>query len=655
MKKFFFLLFFLLAVKGFGFPRQEISLNGTWKFITDPTNSGESKAWFTALPDSARMVNVPHTWNIEDGYENYTGMAWYQKQFLVPSDWKDKAVRLNFKAIYRDAIIWINGRMAGQHMNSGYTPFSIDISKLLQYGIENNVVVSVSNHFSDKALPYNKQFDWANDGGITRDVSIQITGKPSMRFVYVTPRLSGVDSTGSFTIDARFWEDQITKATFVVNFREKKSGKTLFSKELELKSKGGQFSADFQAGKVIPWHFDNPFLYQIETKVKLKGVATDNKISTFGFRNIELKDEKLYLNGEAVRLPGIEYMPMSNANYGAAEPRAFLDSIVHTMKDLNVVITRFHWQQDDYMFELMDEYGILVQEEIPWWQGPSTLTPELLEVAKMQLSETIEAHYNHPSIFAWGLSNEVNGKNSENYTKLKSFVKAKDTKRFVNIVANDIFMNLQNDESLLGDLPTWNEYVGTWHGKHRDELPGYFEKIKTAIGNRPLLITEGGLCEPRFAGGDTRRVDEMIFHYNEWCKQPYIIGYIYFCVNDYRTQTGEEGFGKFRIRRHGVTNMYNQPKPSYYIIKQLSSPIEISKVQKAGETGVKVGIKVKNTIPSYAIRNYKLRYYNNKGILTEIVIPNLNPGQGMEFLLEEINPRYTFEILRPNGFMIVKY
>jgi beta-glucuronidase len=606
MKKFFFLLFFLLAVKGFGFPRQEISLNGTWKFITDPTNSGESKAWFTALPDSARMVNVPHTWNIEDGYENYTGMAWYQKQFLVPSDWKDKAVRLNFKAIYRDAIIWINGRRAGQHMNSGYTPFSIDISKLLQYGIENNVVVSVSNHFSDKALPYNKQFDWANDGGISRDVSIQITGKPSIRFVYVTPRLSEVDSTGSFTIDARFWEDQITKATFVVNFREKKSGKTLFSKELELKSEEGQFSADFQAGKVIPWHFDNPFLYQIETKVKLKGVATDNKISTFGFRNIELKDEKLYLNGEAVRLPGIEYMPMSNANYGAAEPRAFLDSIVHTMKDLNVVITRFHWQQDDYMFELMDEYGILVQEEIPWWQGPSTLTPELLEVAKMQLSETIEAHYNHPSIFAWGLSNEVNGKNSENYTKLKSFVKAKDTNRFVNIVANDIFMNLQNDESLLGDLPTWNEYVGTWHGKHRDELPGYFEKIKTAIGNRPLLITEGGLCEPRFAGGDTRRVDEMIFHYNEWCKQPYIIGYIYFCVNDYRTQTGEEGFGKFRIRRHGVTNMYNQPKPSYYIIKQLSSPIEISKVQKAGETGVKVGIKVKNTIPSYAIRNYNL-------------------------------------------------
>ncbi len=655
MKKIVIILFVLVVTKGFGSPHQDISLNGNWKFIPDYTNSGESKDWINGLPESAHNVNVPHTWNIEDGYENYVGMAWYQKQFSVPSEWKNKAVRLKFKAIYRDAVIWVNGIKVGEHLNSGYTPFSFDISKFLHYGSENNIVVSVSNHFSEKALPYNRQFDWTNDGGITRDVSLQITGKPSIRFVHVSPKLSGADSIGNFNIAVRFWEDQITKATFVFNFMEKKSGKILFSKELDLKSEEGQFTADFNVGKVIPWHFDNPFLYRIETIIKLKGVATDNNISTFGFRNIELKEEKLYLNGEAVRLPGIEYMPMSNANYGAAEPRAFLDSIVRTMKDLNVVITRFHWQQDDSMFELMDEYGILVQEEIPWWQGPSTLSPALFEVAKMQLSETIEAHYNHPSIFAWGLSNEVNGKNSENYTKLKSFVKAKDATRLVNIVANEIFVNLQNDESLLGDLPTWNEYVGTWHGKHRDELPGYFDKIKPAIGNRPLLITEGGLCEPRFAGGDTRRVDEMIFHYNEWCKLPYIIGYIYFCVNDYRTQMGEEGLGKFRIRRHGIANMYNQPKSSYYIFKQLSSPVEISKVEKAGETDVTIGIKVKNTIPSYAIRNYKLRYINIKGIVTEIGIPNLNPGQSLELLLKDINSRYAFEIRKSNGFVVVKY
>jgi beta-glucuronidase len=655
MNKIFIILFVLLVTKITGSPHQDISLNGNWSFILDPTNSGESNGWFKAFPENSRNVIVPHTWNIENGSETFAGMAWYQKLIFVPADWKGKTVRLKFKAVYRDAVIWINGIKAGEHLNSGYTPFSIDIAQLLHYGGENRIVVSVSNHFSDKALPYNKQFDWTNDGGITRDVSLQIAGKPSIRFVHVSPKLSVADSSGIFNISVRFWEDQISKATFVFKFTEKKSGKILFTSELDLKSKEGQFTTNFKAGKVVPWHFDNPFLYQIETVVKVKGVDTDNNLSTFGFRNIELKDDKLFLNGEVVRLPGIEYMPMSNANYGVAEPRAFLDSIVRTMKDLNAVITRFHWQQDETMFELMDEYGILVQEEIPWWQGPSTLTPDLFEVAKMQLSETIEAHYNHPSIFAWGLSNEVNGNNGVSYTKLKSFVKAIDSSRMVNVVANNIFINLQNDESLLGDLPTWNEYVGTWHGKHRDELPVYFDKIKPAIGNRPLLITEGGLCEPRFTGGDARRVDEMIFHYNEWCKRPYVIGYIYFCVNDYRTQMGEEGLGKFKIRRHGLTNMYNQPKPSYYTFKQLSSPVEIIKVEKAGETDVTVGIKVKNTIPSYAIRNYKLRYININGIASEISIPDLNPGQSFELILKEINASYAFEILRPNDFMIVNY
>jgi beta-glucuronidase len=118
---------------------------------------------------------------------------------------------------------------------------------------------------------------------------------------------------------------------------------------------------------------------------------------------------------------------------------------------------------------------------------------------------------------------------------------------------------------------------------------------------------------------------------------------------------GEEGLGKFKIRRHGLTNMYNQPKPSYYTFKQLSSPVEIIKVEKAGETDVTVGIKVKNTIPSYAIRNYKLRYININGIASEISIPDLNPGQSFELILKEINASYAFEILRPNDFMIVNY
>lgn len=87
------------------------------------------------------------------------------------------------------------------------------------------------------------------------------------------------------------------------------------------------------------------------------------------------------------------------------------------------------------------------------------------------------------------------------------------------VVSNEIFDRLENDESLLGDIPTWNDYTGTWHGKSREETPDKLALINNrALKGRPLLITEHGLCEPRFVGADARRVVEMTYHYDQWAK-----------------------------------------------------------------------------------------------------------------------------------------
>jgi beta-glucuronidase len=326
------------------------------------------------------------------------------------------------------------------------------------------------------------------------------------------------------------------------------------------------------------------------------------------------------------------------------------------MKDLNVCITRFHWQQCDYMLSLMDEYGILVQEELPWWQRPAQLTPELVKTARKQLEDNIEAHYNHPSIFSWGISNEINGNtNKDTYIELRDFVKSLDSTRFVTIVSNKIWKKRENDETLLCDIPTWNEYIGSWHGKDRNELPGKFEIVKKAIGKQPLLITEHGLCEPVHTGGDTRRIDDMLFHIKEWRSQHYVIGYIYFCLNDYRTQMGEEGFGKFKIRRHGVADAALNPKPSYSVLKQLASPIDITKVQRVDNSTAMVEIKVKSDIPEYTLRSYRLQYKTINNKLIEINLPVLKPGDIYSTNLKQVNPRFAFKILKPNGFCVIQY
>lgn len=637
--------------------RQVVSLNGEWSFAIDSLNVGLDENWKTGIPIGlSRTVNVPHTWNIEKGTEDYAGWAWYQKEMELPLDWKNKNIRLKFKAVYHDAVVYINGEKAGENLNAGYTPFSIDISKLIVFGSRNTIVVAVNNALSKTNFPYDNSFDWVNDGGIIRPVSLEVTGKPSLKYVHVTPELNPEDSLGTVKVICKLWEGGFEKVKFAFVIKEKISGQIIQSEEKELKVYNGTFVTKLDVNKIKPWHFDSPNLYELETKVIRKGTITDSETSVFGFRKIEIRGESLVLNGEVVRLPGIEYMPGSSAAFGIAEPKSYMDSIVRTMKDLNVCITRFHWQQDEDMLSLMDQYGILVQEELPWWQKPANLSPLLMSTARKQLGDMVEAHYNHPSIFSWGISNEVNGNTQkENYTQLRDFLKSLDSSRFVTVVSNRIWQKKENDEALLCDIPTWNEYIGTWHAKDRNELPEKLDTVKMAIGTRPLLITENGLCEPAIVGGDARRIDDMLFHTKAWRDKPYIIGYIYFCLSDYRTQMGEEGFGKFRIRRHGITDMNLKPKPSYSVLKQIASPIEITKVERVDNLTALVELTVKNDIPSYVLRGYRLEYKNLEGRLIRIELPVLSPGDTFSTNLKQVNANFSFRILRPNGFCVIEY
>ena len=635
--------------------RNDIPLNGNWRFITDSTNAGLGQHWQAGLPGNAKTVLVPHTWNVMKGLEDYSGLAWYEKTFAVPASIRNKQLRLKFDAVYHDAVIYLNGAQLATHTNAGYTTFYVDITKLVKHGAPNKLVVSVSNAFSDSNLPYKQKFDWCNDGGIIRGVSLQATGKPAVRYVHVTPDINLADSTAKAQLNLKLWEEDITAVQAAVRIREKRSNKTVLTQNLSLSRSGNEFTATLDLGKVHLWHFNDPFLYQIQVTVQNNGQPTDQVTQTFGCRKIELRGPQFFLNNEAVRLPGLEYMPSSHPAYGSAEPRWVMDSVANMFKDLNVTISRFHWQVDEYMLDQLDEKGVLLQAEIPWWQQPDRLTPQLQAVARQQFVEMIERDYNHPCIFAWGISNEVHGRDPDQYKTLKQFVKNLDSSRQVNVVSNETFRRKQNDDSFIGDLPTWNEYIGTWFGKSSQELPAYFAEVESAMGDRPLLITENGLCEPRFAGGDLKRIEDMTYHYNEWAKRKYIAGCIYFCLNDYRTHMGEDGSANFKARIHGITDMYFKKKSSYYVFKQLASPFLITNVKKLSETAVQVSLKNKDELPSYTVRDFMITWMNGQHKVMQQKLPTLQPGDTATITLMDMGARAGFDICTPAGYRVISY
>lgn len=631
------------------------SLNGVWQFKTDPERTGEGSHWFKQLPDDAIRVQVPHTWNVMEGFENYRGQAWYATIFDIPLEWSGRHVRLKFAAVYRDVTIYVNGIKAGQHLNSGYTTFFVDVSSLLKYGASNTLTLSVDNSFSETALPYKDSFDWSNDGGIIRPVELIVSDRPSLRYVHVTPIINFTDTSAQMHLNIRLWETNLRKASFDIVVREWKSGTVVAERTMTLRGREGVFSTSMVLSKVSLWHFDNPFLYEVEVKAKGKDGVSDHLQTRFGFRKVVLEGDKLLVNNEPVRLPGIEYMPSSHPQFGSAEPRHVMDSVVYMLKDLNAVITRFHWQVDEYLLDRFDEEGILVQAEIPWWQQPGKLPPAVMETAKLQLSGMIERDFNHPSIFSWGISNEVFSTDSAQFYLLRDFTKSLDTTRLTVVVSNETFKRLKKDESLIADLPTWNDYVGTWYGDSSRQLPSFLATIESALDGRPLLITESGLCEPRFAGGDLRRIDDMIYHYNEWAKRDYIVGCIYFSLNDYRTHRGEDGADAFEARIHGVTDLYFNRKPSYYVFKQLAAPIQIRNVRKIGRDKVEVHLFNKNSLPSYAVRGYRVVWNDTDGKQRSLDLPTLGPGEELKVVLEDMEKRFSFDVISPGGYQVTGY
>lgn len=640
--------------------RKIISLNGSWNFSVDSLSIGKSNHWETnGLPkNTSRIVSVPHVWNVEKGLEKYTGNCWYERDFEVSESDLQKTVRIQFDAVYHDAVIYINGKKAGEHIGSGYNRFFIDISSFIKKG-NNTLTVIVNNDFSRNTIPFLKSYDWANDGGIYRSVSLVITEPQAVKNIKIVGTPNG--SKGVADIDVSFIENSkidFSKLKLMVKITEENqaTNKIIFNSELKGKLENDDFKTVLNFDKINPWHFDAPNLYKLTLQLFIDGNLKDEYTTVFGFRSIKIEKNRYVLNGEPIRLMGVEWMPGSNMERSMAETTADFEKNLKLMKNANCIFTRFHWQQDEAVFDWCDRNGILVQEEIPYWGGATMLNDTLLALGRKHLIEMTENHYNHPSIISWGIGNELESHNPENVNRLRTLyneAKKIDASRLVNFVSNKLHKGkpIQKDyvpdASGEFDMLMFNEYYSTWFGQSIDVIGGELDRISGEYNNKPITISEWGLCEPAHKGGDPRRIKEMAEQLEIYGSKDYVAGAIYFCLNDYRTHMGEDFTYAYPLRVHGVCDIFGNPKPSYYALKKESSPVIIKSVEIKNGTA-NITLLGKNTIPSYTLRNYVIVCGNEK-----VVIDKLEPGQERTF---KIKIRANeFSIIRPTGFEVVNH
>lgn len=583
--------------------------------------------------DNIRTVTVPHTWNVEEGTEDTWGTGWY-RCVLPAQSIENKRIFAYFRAVYHDAVVFLNGKEISRHSASGFTPFSVELTDGWNTTGENILVVRVNNSFSPDLLPYQRSFDWANDGGIIRPVELWVTGSHyiEQHAVYAKPLIPVLgqrwdNGTAAFSVTGVI--NGIEGENLILSWEMAKGTdehvEQPFAKG-DLTCNEKNFCLPAQIWQNIDfWHFDVPNLYTFTLTLKKDGKQLDQVKTAVGFREIRTRGRNLYLNGENVRLCGTEWMPGSDPAFGMAEPKEQLEKMLKILKESNCVYTRFHWQQDDWVYDWCDRHGMLIQEEVPFWgRGPSVAGPVQKAVFEQQIVEMVTAHRNHPSIFAWGVGNELDAQAKETIQYIKDAVAVThqlDTERFANYVTCTIYADPSKDGTTDGDILMINDYMGTWHPI--SDPKSVWDHIVRENPDRAMTPAEFGLCEPAFEGGDSRResiLREKIALYRNYEN---IVGTIYFCLNDYRTQIGEKGEGKMRRRVHGSTDLCGNPKPSYNAVKEECAPLHMTKAENG------VLFICANDLPRYMVKGYYIVWKDKK-----IDIPDLKPGE--TWLCEEL-------------------
>ena len=656
---------------------ETVSLCGQWWFRTDSGNIGEEQRWY-GTDDSIsawRKVSVPHTWQVDPAFVDYRGAAWYRRIFEAPSEWQNSAVRIEFEAAFHTATIWVNGELAGEHVRKGYTAFMLDITHLLRWGRSNAIAVRVDNAFNEHMVPRGHSSDWAHDGGIYRPVQLIITANTFVERVDVEAVPDFASGDGKLAITAYLRNTSSKSWIGRASFRiiDDETGLTVVTGSaipgFTIKSGGTQTrKLEVTLPNAKFWHFDHPNLYRLIFSIA-GGQDTHQLTVTFGVRKLEAKGSGFYLNGERIRLMGVERIAGSNPEFGMAEPSQWITHDHNDLQHLNCVFTRVHWPQDKRVLEYCDRHGILMQTEIPAW-GYDTFAgmgaepdADILQNALEQLREMIARDRNHPSVVVWGLCNEVGGQNPPAYQFVKHMLdeaKRLDPNRLCSYASNSLIKTPERDAAGLMDFIETNEYFGTWFPRSPEAVAKHLDDLHAAFPGKPVVISEYGYCACTMdrPEGDEHRLEDLRSHDVVFRSKDFVAVAIFFCYSDYRTHVGYSGVGALKQNVHGVVDLYGAQKASYEVLRRELSPVESLTVENH-LNAFQLRLKTRHDAPMYSLRGYKLRgtFYGEGDIPIEkheVELPEIAAGNettvDLIFSQSDVPLHVKFDIFRPTGF-----
>ena len=512
------------------------SLANGWKFQQNSAMTGPEQPSYN--DSSWTTVSVPHTWNRVGYYLNqtvphqntaanenlYQGNAWYRISFSPPP-MMNKRVFLQFDAASRVAEVWLNGVRLGQH-KGGFSRFRFDATTAMKSNAINVLAVRVNNAMpvtgneTADILPLNK-VDFFVYGGLYRPVSLVVT--PTIHFDLLDFGGNGMyasatnvtSSSATLTVLSKFKNDSNTSlsgASVIYKLLDA-NGNTVTSWSTPVNVPIGskvQVSSTVNINSPHLWNgVADPYLYRIVGQLYSSQYGIVDQIDqSFGFRDIRIDpNQGLFLNGRHIALRGVS-RHQDRETKGWAVSSADEDQDISIIKEMGANTLRLaHYEQSEYMNNLADKNGLIIWDEIPLVStftltaGQAAASPGLVENARQQLTEMIIQDYNHPSVAAWSIANELdlygappnpipllNELNSLSHSLdiLKPTTLANCCQGGPNLSGNNT-PNLSGITNVIGE----NRYPGWYYGKATD-MGAMLDTLHNNSPTQPISLSEYG-------------------------------------------------------------------------------------------------------------------------------------------------------------------
>ncbi len=482
------------------------SLNGKWKFNWVRSPEDRPIDFYKKEYDVSgwNELEVPGNWEINGyGIPIYTNVVYpfpknipfipheynpvgsYRRSFSLPESWEGERITLYLGAVRSAMYIWVNGERVG-YSEGSKLPSEFDISDFVVTG-ENQIAIEIYR-WSDAS--YIEDQDFWRLSGIERDVYIYATPKTSIGDFRVQAGLDDSYQNGDFQLDIMITDtDACENCEIEIKLIDDKD-EVFRNIQPITESRFNHVLPD-----VNPWTAETPYLYNLFVTLKSpKGETLDATSTKVGFREIEIKDSRLLINGSPVYLKGVNLHDHDQTRgHVISEDLTRLD--MRIMKENNINAIRCsHYPKDPHFYEMADKYGFYVIDEAnievhgmgTTNQGldnneeakaihPAYL-PEWREAFLARTKRMYQRDKNHPSVIIWSLGNEAG--NGQNLMDTYDYLKSVDATRPVQYEGATSYRNSDIQAPMYARLEHMERYL-----KSENQRPYILCEYAHAMGN----------------------------------------------------------------------------------------------------------------------------------------------------------------------------